>query len=162
MAGLSSAYNPDTMLVSVFISFGHFFSVFALSAALVLQLALISDSISVDTAVRIQRADRAYGIAAALVLLFGLLRVFLFDRGADYYFSNTFFLLKMGLLVSVGLLSIYPTVSYLRWNQALNSGEAPEITPQSALRLRRLIHYQLIGIGGILLCASLVARGYGA
>lgn len=150
------------MLLSVFISFGHFFSFFALTAALVLQLALISESLSTEIALRIQRADRAYGIAAALVLLFGFLRVFFFDKGADYYFSNTYFLLKLGLLVAVGLLSIYPTITYLRWNQSLNRGEAPELSAQSALGLRRLIHYQLIGIIGVLLCASLVARGYGA
>jgi len=150
------------MLVSVFISFGHFFAFFALTAALVLQLVLISDSLRVETALRIQRADRAYGIAAALVLLFGFLRVFLFDKGADYYFSNTYFLIKLGLLVAVGLLSIYPTVTYLRWNQVLNRGEALELTAQSVLRLRRLIHYQLSAIIGVLLCASLVARGYGA
>ncbi|MEE8364676.1 MAG: DUF2214 family protein [Gammaproteobacteria bacterium] len=150
------------MLVSVFISFGHFFSFFALTGALVLQLALISESLSVETALRIQRADRAYGIAAAMVLLFGFLRVFMFDKGADYYFSNTYFLLKLGLLVAVGLLSIYPTLTYLRWNQVLNRGEAPELLAQSALGLRRLIHYQLVGIIGVLLCASLVARGYGA
>lgn len=147
--------------MSAFISFGHFFSFFALTAALVLQLALLSNSLSVETALRIQRADRIYGIAAALVLLFGLLRVFLFDKGADYYFSNTYFLAKLSLLVTIGLLSIYPTISYLRWNQVLNKGEVPELSALTALRLRRLIHYQLIGISGVLLCASLVARGYG-
>lgn len=150
------------MLVSAFISFGHFFAFFALTAALVLQLALVSDSTSINSALRIQRADRAAGIAAAMVLIFGFSRVFLFDKGADYYFSNTFFLLKLGLFVAAALLSIYPTITYRRWSQGLSKGEAPELTGHSALRLRRLIHYQLVAIIGILLCASLMARGYGA
>ena len=150
------------MLASVFISFGHFVSFFALTAALVLQLALLSDSLSIDTALRIQRADRAAGIAVALVLIFGFSRVFLFDKGSDYYFSNTFFLLKLGLLVVVGLISIYPTFTYQRWSQVLARDEAPELSAQLVLRLRKLIHYQLVGIIGILLCASLMARGYGA
>ncbi len=149
------------MLVSVFISFGHFFSFFALTAALVLQLVLISDSLSIEDAQRIRRADKFYGLAAASVVLFGLLRVFLFDKGADYYFSNSYFLLKLGLLVTIGLLSIYPTFTYLRWKQVLSRGEAPIISARLALRLRRLIHYQLTGIIGVLICASLVARGYG-
>ena len=71
------------MLVSALIAFVHFFAFFAMTAAIVLQLGLISESISVDTARRIQRADRAYGIAAMAVLVFGFLRVIYFEKGTD-------------------------------------------------------------------------------
>ena len=149
------------MLVSVFISFGHFASFFALTAAIVLQLALLSNSLSLETALRIQRADRAAGMAAALILVFGFLRVFVFDKGAEYYFSNTFFLLKLGIFVAVALLSVYPTLTYLKWNESLNQGVVPELSTLVIPRLRKIIHYQLIGILAILLCASLIAKGYG-
>ena len=75
------------MIIAALVAFAHFFAFFALTAALILQLTLIAESISVDTAKRIQRADQAYGIAALLLLIFGLLRVFYFEKGADYYFS---------------------------------------------------------------------------
>jgi putative membrane protein len=149
------------MLWSALIAFGHFLAFFALTAALVLQLTLVSESISVDTARRIQRADRVYGLSAMLLLVFGFLRVVYFEKGADYYFDNSFFLLKIGLFVGVGLLSIYPTVFYLRWNPELKQEIAPEISTQSVQKIRKIIHTELVGIMGILLCASLMAKGFG-
>jgi putative membrane protein len=149
------------MIVPALIAFAHFLAFFALTAALVMQLGLISDSISVATARRIQRADRAFGISSVLLLIFGFLRVIYFEKGSDYYFSNTFFLIKIGLFIGVGLLSIYPTVSYLRWNPELNQDIEPEVSSLEVLKLRKIIHTELVGIMGILLCASLMAKGFG-
>ena len=148
------------MLLAALVAFGHFFAFFALTAALVLQLTLITDSISVATARRIQRADRVYGMTAILVLIFGFLRVFYFDKGSDYYFNNNFFLIKLGLLVVVGLISIYPTVFYLRWNSKLKLDIAPELSDRTVQRLRKIIHTELVVIIGILFCASLMAKGF--
>ena len=113
------------MLAASLIAFGHFISVFALVAALVLQLALVSESLSVEIARRIQRADRVYGVAAILMLTFGFLRVIYFEKGSAYYFSNTFFQIKLGLFIAVGLISIYPTFLYSRWSKELKQGIAP-------------------------------------
>jgi putative membrane protein len=149
------------MLASALVAFAHFFAFFALTAALVLQLALLSESISVTTARRIQRADRTYAIAAVLVLIFGILRVVYFEKGVDYYLGNTFFLLKIGLFVAVGLLSIYPTIYFQRWNADLNQDIAPEMSVQALQKIRKIMHTELVGILGILLCASLMAKGFG-
>ena len=149
------------MLWSALIAFGHFLAFFSLTAALVLQLSLILESISVAAARRIQRADRAYGLAAILLLIFGFLRVVYFEKGADYYFNNTFFLLKLGLFVGVGLLSIYPTIYYMRWNPELKQDIAPEMSMHAVQKIRNIIHTELVGIMGILLFASLMAKGFG-
>ena len=149
------------MLLAAFVAFVHFFAFFALTTTLVLQLGLLSNSISVATARRIQRADRAYGIAAVLVLVFGFLRVVYFEKGTDYYFDNTFFLIKMTLFIAVGLASIYPTVCYARWSPELKQEIAPETPAPMVIKIRKIIHYELLGILGILVCASLMAKGFG-
>ena len=149
------------MLAAALISFGHFLGFFALAAALVLELSLLGNAISVDTARRIQRADRVVGLAAVAVLAFGLLRVFYFEKGAAYYFSNTWFLVKLGMFVTAALISIYPTLQFLRWNGPLHQGVAPEPDGATVARLKRAIHWELVLIGGILLCASLMAKGFG-
>jgi len=149
------------MIIAALVAFAHFIAFFALTAALVMQLGLISDSVSVATARRIQRADRAYGISSVLLLVFGFLRVIYFEKGTDYYFSNTFFLIKIALFIGVGLLSIYPTISFLRWNPELNQDIAPEVSTQEVQKLRKIIHTELVAIMGILLCASLMAKGFG-
>ena len=65
---------------------------------------------------RIQRVDLAYGISAGLLLLVGLLRVFFFEKGVNFYMNNPFFWVKMIAFLLVGLLSIDPTIRYIRWN----------------------------------------------
>ena len=149
------------MLGSALVAFGHFFAFFSLTAALVLQIALLTDSPTIEVAKRIQRADRVYGLMAMLILLMGFLRVFYFEKGADYYFGNTYFLIKMALFVLTGLLSAYPTITYLRWNRNINLGKAPELSVPSAAKLRKALHYQLVGILGVLFCASMMAHGFG-
>ena len=149
------------MIVAALIAFGHFLAFFALAAALVLELALIAESLSVETARRIQRADRVVGIAATLLLVFGFLRVFYFEKGSDYYFTNTFFQIKLGLFIVAALISLYPTIQFLRWNSELNQGIAPDLTTATVKRLKSTIHWELVLIGGILLCASLMAKGFG-
>lgn len=149
------------MLWSALIAFGHFLAFFSLTAALVLQLALLRPSPDMDTAKRIQRADRAYGLMAMLILAFGLLRVFYFDKGSDYYFSNYYFLTKFALFVGVGVMSIRPTITYLGWRKEIEQGVAPTFSETDSEKLRKLIHYQLIGIGGIIFCASMMAKGFG-
>lgn len=149
------------MLAASLVAFGHFLALFALTAALVVQLALVRDALGIETAKRIQRADRALGLSAILLLVLGFLRVVYFEKGADYYFSNTFFQIKLGLFVAAGLISIYPTREYFRWNNKLKQGITPELTTEMVKKLKRIIHWELILIGGILLCASLMAKGYG-
>ena len=113
------------MLLPALIAFGHFVAFFALAAALVLELALITESISVEIAKRIQRADRVVGMAAIVVLVFGFLRVIYFEKGSDYYFSNTFFQIKLGLFFVAALISLIPTLQFLRWNPELEQGILP-------------------------------------
>lgn len=150
------------MLFAALIAFGHFLAFFALGAALVLQLALLQESPSQEVARRIQRADRALVLSALGVLLFGFLRVFYFEKGSAYYLDNFFFQLKLALFVTGAVLSQFPSAEYRRWNSELGQGVAPELNGATVARLKRLIHWQLIVIMGMLLCASLMARGFGA
>lgn len=149
------------MLAAALIAFGHFLAFFSLAAALVLQMALLTESLGLDSARRIQRADQVLGIAAVLLLAFGLLRVFYFEKGSDYYFANTFFQIKLALFVIAGVISLYPSAVYRRWSSELKQGIAPEVTGATVTRLKQIIHWELVLIGGILLCASLMTKGFG-
>lgn len=150
------------MLGAALVAFGHFLAFFALTAALVLQLALLTESLSVDTARRIQRADLVLGIAAILLLVFGFLRVFHFEKGGEYYLGNVYFWIKLGLFIAAGLISIYPSVVYRRWNSELQQDIAPDLTHGTVMLLKKIIHWELVLILGILVCASLMAKGFGA
>ncbi len=150
------------MLAAALVAFAHFLAYFALSAALVLQLGLITESPSIDVARRIRRADRVLVLSALAVLLFGFLRVIYFEKGSAYYFDNSFFQLKLALFATGAVLSQFPSAEYRRWSSELSQGVAPELGSAAVTRLKRLIHWQLIVIMGILLCASLMAKGFGS
>jgi putative membrane protein len=150
------------MWAPALIAFGHFIAFFAITSALIVELVLIKESLSVETARRIQRADRALGISAMLLFIFGFLRVFYFEKGADYYFSNSFFQLKLVLLFTVGMISAYPTIQFVRWSGRLKHGEAIELTAATLKRIKKIIHWELILIAGIIFCASMMAKGFGS
>ena len=149
------------MLGAALVAFGHFLAFFALAATLVLELALISESMSRETARSIQRADRIAGLSALLLLVFGFLRVFYFEKGSEYYFANTWFWLKIALFAAAALIAIYPTRQFSRWSSELKQDIAPDLSSDMVRRLKRAIHWELVLIGGILICASLMAKGFG-
>jgi putative membrane protein len=136
-------------------AFLHHLAAFALVATLALEFVLIRDELNERTARRLRVVDAIYGASAGLLLLVGLLRVFYFEKGASYYFHSVPFLVKLSLFVAVGLLSIYPTVTFASWKKALTVDERKLRT------IRRIIHWELVAVVGILLCAALMARGIG-
>jgi putative membrane protein len=150
------------MLLGALVAFGHFLAFFALTAAIVLTLALLGEAISVDAARRIRRADRVAGLSALLILLFGTLRVLYFEKGVEYYADNLFFQVKIGLFLLAALISIYPTSRFIGWKRQLDQDIAPLISGAELKKLQRALHWELVIILGILLCASLMARGYGS
>ena len=150
------------MLTGAFVAFGHFIAFFALTAALVLELALITQSMSIEVAKRLRRADRIAGLFAGLILLFGTLRVIYFEKGGEYYADNLFFQIKIGLFLLAALISLYPTICFARWKSDLDQDIAPVLSGEQVKNLRRALHWELVLIAGILLCASLMARGFGS
>lgn len=150
------------MLTAALVAFAHFFAFFALTAAIVLTLALLGESMSVEVARRIQRADRIAGVAAGLLLVFGTLRVLYYEKGVEYYGDNLFFQIKIGLFVLAALISIYPTSRFRGWRRQLDQDLAPVISGAEIIKLKRALHWELVMILGMLLCASLMARGFGS
>jgi putative membrane protein len=148
-------------MTAALMSFGHFLAFFAMSATLVAQLILLSEPMSVEHARRIRRASLIYGLSIIMILIFGILRVSYFEKGAEYYLNNIFFIMKMGVFALIALLHLIPTMRFISWGGALSQNQIPILTDSETRRLRLLIHAELTGIGIILLCAALMAHGIG-
>ena len=142
-------------------AFLHHAAAFVLFATLFAEMVLLGGELSLQSARRIQIYDMVFGIAASVVLVVGLLRVFYFEKGAEYYFHSAPFIAKMTLFVAVGLLSIYPTLVFLSWRKATGQGQVPVLEPAQRRKLRMVIHAELTGVVLILLCAAMMARGIG-
>jgi putative membrane protein len=142
-------------------AFLHHLAAFTLVAALAVQFVLLRDEITVASARKLQAIDTIYGVAAVMLLIVGLGRVFHFEKGATYYFHTWTFIAKLSLFVLVGLLSILPTLAFRSWRGAVQQGQAPQVTAPQLQRLRAIVHLELVGVVLIILCAALMAKGIG-
>jgi putative membrane protein len=149
------------VLVNSIMATLHHIVAFALTACLVYEFVAYRKELTVAEARRIQRVDLVYGIAAGLMIVFGLLRVYFFEKGPNYYLSNHIFWTKMALFVIIGLLSIYPTIRYIKWNPMLAENKMPEIPEQEYKHIRLLLWLEMAGLVLILFAAPLMARGIG-
>ncbi|MDQ8020658.1 MAG: DUF2214 family protein [Moraxellaceae bacterium] len=137
----------------------HHLLFFIIIASLVAELILLARPIDAALAKRLARIDMHYGISAMAVLAVGFMRVFMYEKGEAFYFGNAFFHLKIGIFAVVGIASIYPTVLLMRWYRAFRSGQTPDT--RRAPLLRKLVIVELVGVGLMLVCAALMARGVG-
>jgi len=109
---------------------------------------------------RLARVDRVYGIAAVAVIATGVARTWWGMKGTAWYWTNPLLHLKLTLFVIVGVISIFPTIRYLRWRQALRTTGA--LPAEAEIRkTRKLVMIQAHIIAVIPLAAVFLARGFG-
>lgn len=144
-----------------FMAFLHHLVAFTLVTTLVYEWLLIRKPITIERTRSLINTDRIYGASAMLLLIIGGLRLFYFEKGTHYYFHSMPFITKLALFAAVGILSIYPTVTFLRWQQSLTKQQTPVIHEKTLRLLQRVITLELICIAGILLGAAMAAKGVG-
>jgi putative membrane protein len=145
--------------VSTLFAFLHHVCAFTLVSAVAIEFMLIRQELTLWSARKLQATDRVLGIAAGALLIVGLLRVFYFEKGPDYYFHSHAFTAKFSIFVAIGLLSIIPTLEFLSWRKLLSDGQVPAITAKKRRLVTAVIHGELLSIVIILLCAAIMARG---
>jgi putative membrane protein len=145
--------------VTTLFAFLHHLCAFTLVAAVAIEFTLIKQELTLASARRLQVTDIVLGMAAGALLVIGLLRVFFFEKGPDYYWHSHAFHLKFGLFIVVALLSIVPTIDFLSWRDAIAAGQVPVMNAATRKRVTMIIHVELAAIAVILLCAAIMARG---
>jgi putative membrane protein len=149
-------------VISALFAFLHFVAVFGIFAAVVLQWQTMSPAPSLAEAKRIQAGDRVYGMLAVAVLVVGFLRVYHFEKGKAFYAANPFFQAKLMLFLAVGLLSIYPTIRFLKWRTRTKQGLAPVLAASEYRSIMAVLRVEVLLLLATAMCASLMARGVGS
>ena len=111
------------------------------------------------------RADMIWGIAFGLWLVTGLWRLFgETEKTILYYMVNHVFFAKMGLLLLILALEIWPMITLIRWRGALRRGDAPEtvVDVAAARRIAIISHIEATIVVVIVFAAVAMARGYGS
>ncbi len=139
----------------------HHLAILTLILVVGAELALIRVELTGAAVRRLATIDLGYGIAAGVIVVAGVARVIFGAKGWLFYVHNPWFWAKMATFLVVGLLSIYPTVLFIRWRGAfaLDATFAPPPAALAAVRRTILIEAALLGL--IVACAAAMAR-YGA
>ena len=107
---------------------------------------------------RLARADIGYAIAAVAVIATGASRAALGAKPWAFYATNPTFHVKLGLFVLVGILSIWPTMAFLRWRKAATDPNFRVPEPEWR-RIKRFVMMELHGLALIPIFAVLMSRG---
>jgi putative membrane protein len=144
--------NPEILL-----RYLHFVSIFTIVGVLVSEHLLLKRTLTRSEIGRLARIDAVYGLAALTLIAVGLtLWLGGFGKPAVYYTKNWIFHTKLTLFLMIGLLSIYPTVFFIR-NRKGSQGELVAV-PSAVFWMLRL---ELLLLALIPLLAGLMARGVG-
>lgn len=149
------------MVAHVVVVYLHFIGIMLLMATLLVEHVVLQPDMTRLHMQRLAVTDLMYGIAAAIVLITGLFRFAYFGKGMHFYLGNPLFYIKVGIFLLVALISLYPTVTFLSWRNALKQDRLPEVEPQRVTRLRYLVRLELGLLLVIPLLAVLMARGIG-
>ena len=109
---------------------------------------------------RLLAADNAWGVAAVLWIVTGLLRAFGgLEKGTDFYLRSPLFWTKMVLFLGILLLEIRPMLTFIRWRVQLRRGLP--VDTAAARGLYTLNHIELALVVVMVFVASMMARGIG-
>lgn len=146
------------MWASSITAYFHYLGFMLAFAALTVEAFNLKKEMTLDEAKRVAFADAAYGIAATIILITGILRVIYFGKGTDYYLNNPFFQAKMAVFILVSLFSLYPTFTFILWFKDLQKGLIPSLEIAKFNRLTWLIKGELICFTVLPLLAAVMAR----
>jgi putative membrane protein len=149
------------MVLESLLAYAHLLAILTMVVFLASEAALCrTEWLNAAVIERLGKIDMVYGISAGAVFVTGLARVFLGSKGAAWYAHNPLLYLKLVMFLAIGLISIKPTMMFLRWRRELRaSGALPDAL--EVKKARRLVMVQAHILPLIPLAAVFLARGFG-
>lgn len=145
------------MTTELFLRYIHFISIFAIVGSLTSEHLLLRSTLSRLEIKRLSNIDGVYGMAALTLLAAGLtLWLGGYGKPTSFYSQNWIFHTKIGLYVVIGLLSIYPTVFFLK-----NRKGDPEENVTIPKSIFWMIRIELLLMFILPMLAGLMSRGIG-
>ena len=150
------------MILESLLAYAHILAILTLVVFISSEAALCRPEWMNATVVeRLVTVDRIYGIAAGVLFLTGLARIYFGVKGAGWYWGNWLLHVKLAAFVAVALISIRPTLRFGQWRRELRaSGALPG--DEEVRKVRKMVMLQAHIIPLIPLAAVFLARGFGA
>lgn len=137
----------------------HHVLAFGLVIMLAMELAYLrGDTVPVK---RLTGLDAGYGGGAVLVFLVGAARVVWGEKGWDFYQANPFFWAKIATFSVIGLLSIAPTIAFIRWAGAAKADPGFQPPAGEVSRVAGLVRIEVLLLLPLAAFAAAMARWAG-
>jgi putative membrane protein len=145
--------------VDAILAYLHFTAIFVLFAFLVAELVLFRGPLDPWAIRLLGRLDLWYFGAAIAVLATGFARLGFGAKGPDFYLSAWPIYVKLALFLAVGILSVGPTLRFVRWRRELDHDPAWRVPDDERRRVRRTLMIEVHLAALIPLVAVIMARG---
>ena len=149
------------MWLDAAIAYLHFAAIFTLFAFLTVQAMLLRGPLDERIVRLLGRADVWAAGGAGAVLVTGFLRAGLGAKGGDFYFNAWPIYVKIAMFVAVGLMSIKPTLAYIRWRKAYEQDSKWSVPAAEHAAMRKLVMIEVHVAALIPVFAVIMARGLG-
>ena len=150
------------MLTDATLAALHYLSIFLLIVFLAAEAVLCKpEYISAATVRRLGIYDALYFGFAIAVLATGLARVFFGAKNAAFYAGNVFFWAKLATFVLIALMSMPPTLAFMRWRKRIKQNVDDLPTTDEVVRVRKWVLREAHALVLLPIFAALMARGVG-
>lgn len=143
-------------MLDLTLAVAHHLLVFGLAIMLATELSLLRAP--TIHARRLAMLDGGYGATAGLVAAVGAARVVWGARGWGFYAENPFFWGKVGVFAAIALMSIKPTITFLRWARAAKADPAFQPSAREVSQIRRWVGAGLWLLFPLVALAAAMAR----
>jgi putative membrane protein len=142
----------------IIVAWIHYIGIMLLIASLLGEHLMLKQELTVAEARTIRSLDIVYGVSATIVLVTGIMRMFL-EKGAAYYNHHIAFHILFGLFVIAALISIYPTVTFLRWGNDTRAGRGQQLERGQFKKIQMMVRVEMTLILLAPLFATWMAHG---
>ena len=149
------------MWLDAVLAYLHYTAIFLLFAFLAVQAVLLRTPLDGRGVRLLGRMDIWYFGSAAATLVTGFLRAGLGAKGGDFYFGAWPIYAKIGLFLAVGIISVYPTLAFIRWRRAHEHEPGWAVPADEQARIRKLVMLEVHLAALIPVFAVIMARGLG-
>lgn len=149
------------MWLDAALSVAHFIFVLIVAGTLAAELFIMRLAPSAPVINLLTRIDRLYGLSAVGLIVAGVSRVLFGLKDAGFYLSSHAFIGKMVVFGVIGLVSILPTMRFMKWSRATRSD--PAFAPGDAewKSTKRYVTIEVHLLVLVVIFAALMARGIG-
>jgi putative membrane protein len=149
------------MWLDAILAYLHFTAILVLFSFLVVETMMMRGALDMAAVRLLGRVDVWYFGAAIAVLATGFARLVWGAKGADFYLSAWPIYVKVGLFLAVGMISVGPTLRFIRWRRMFERDAAWRVPDAERRHVRRMIMVEVHLAALIPLFAVIMARGLG-